>query len=65
MTGIEGDKMGEARILDGRALAILTILKHCNIELEGKEAVVVGRSPISGNRHIFRLIGLRRALSSF
>jgi|GEM_PF-1785824 len=57
--------MGEARILDGRALAILTILKHCNIELEGKEAVVVGRSPISGNRHIFRLIGLRRALSSF
>ena len=29
-------------------LAILTLLKHYCIELEGKEAVVVGRSPILG-----------------
>lgn len=29
-------------------LAILTILKYYNIQLEGKEAVIVGRSPILG-----------------
>lgn len=29
-------------------LAILTVLKHYHIELEGKEIVVVGRSPILG-----------------
>jgi methylenetetrahydrofolate dehydrogenase (NADP+)/methenyltetrahydrofolate cyclohydrolase len=28
--------------------AIMTVLKHYNIEIEGKEAVVVGRSPILG-----------------
>lgn len=29
-------------------IGIMTILKHYNIEIEGKEAVVVGRSPILG-----------------
>jgi len=40
--------MGNDGFVSATPLAILTILKHYNIELEGKEAVVVGRSPILG-----------------
>ncbi len=40
--------MGNEGFISATPLAILTILKHYEIELEGKEAVVVGRSPILG-----------------
>jgi methylenetetrahydrofolate dehydrogenase (NADP+)/methenyltetrahydrofolate cyclohydrolase len=40
--------MGNEGFVSATPLAILTILKHYEIELEGKEAVVVGRSPILG-----------------
>ena len=40
--------MGDKCFVSATPLAILTILKHYQIPLEGKEAVVVGRSPILG-----------------
>jgi methylenetetrahydrofolate dehydrogenase (NADP+)/methenyltetrahydrofolate cyclohydrolase len=40
--------MGQKAYFSATPLAILTILKYYNIPLQGKEAVVVGRSPILG-----------------
>jgi len=40
--------MGDKCFVSATPLAILTILKHYQIPLEGKEVVVVGRSPILG-----------------
>jgi methylenetetrahydrofolate dehydrogenase (NADP+) / methenyltetrahydrofolate cyclohydrolase len=40
--------MGETSFFSATPLAIMTILKHYGIRLEGREACVVGRSPILG-----------------
>jgi methylenetetrahydrofolate dehydrogenase (NADP+)/methenyltetrahydrofolate cyclohydrolase len=40
--------MGQKAFVSATPLAILTILKYYKIPLEGREAVVVGRSPILG-----------------
>ena len=40
--------MGESCFVSATPLAILTILRHYEITLEGKEVVIVGRSPILG-----------------
>ncbi|MEI8201014.1 MAG: tetrahydrofolate dehydrogenase/cyclohydrolase catalytic domain-containing protein [Eubacteriales bacterium] len=40
--------MGNQGFVSATPLAILTILKHYDISLEGKEVVVIGRSPILG-----------------
>ncbi|MBN1799599.1 MAG: bifunctional methylenetetrahydrofolate dehydrogenase/methenyltetrahydrofolate cyclohydrolase [Spirochaetales bacterium] len=40
--------MGQKAYFSATPLAILTILKYYNIPLQGKDAVVVGRSPILG-----------------
>jgi len=40
--------MGQKAFISATPLAILTILKYYNIPLQGKDAVVVGRSPILG-----------------
>jgi methylenetetrahydrofolate dehydrogenase (NADP+)/methenyltetrahydrofolate cyclohydrolase len=40
--------MGQEAFCSATPLAILSILKHYKIPLQGKEAVVVGRSPILG-----------------